>query len=109
VTAVIRDLDPVWQATLAGAGTWGLSALGASGVLRVRQVRRRPLDTMLGFAAGVMVAASCWSLLIPAMERGGVAPAVIGLLACPSCHRATDDTWGAPSGRRSNPGCPSAA
>jgi ZIP family zinc transporter len=79
--AAFRDLDPVWQATLAGVVTWALTALGAAGVLLVRQARRRPLDAMLGFAAGVMVAASCWSLLIPAMARGGVGPAAAGLLA----------------------------
>jgi ZIP family zinc transporter len=78
--AWFRDLNPVWQATLAGTGTWALTVLGATGVLAVRHVRRRPLDAMLGFAAGVMVAASCWSLLIPSIERGGVSPAVIGML-----------------------------
>lgn len=73
--------DPVRQAMLAGGATWALTALGAAGVLALRQVRRRLLDGLLGFSAGVMVAASCWSLLIPAMERGGVARAVVGLLA----------------------------
>jgi ZIP family zinc transporter len=38
------------------------------------------MDAAMGVAAGVMVAASCWSLLVPAMARGGVGPAVIGLL-----------------------------
>jgi len=81
LAVTFRDLHPVAQATLAGVGTWLLTALGAAGVLSVRRVSRRPLDAMLGFAAGVMVAASCWSLLIPAMEHSGVVPAVIGLLA----------------------------
>ena len=81
IAASFRDLHPIWQATLAGVATWLLTALGAMGVLSVRNVQRRPLDAMLGFAAGVMVAAACWSLLVPAMERSGVVPAVIGLLA----------------------------
>ncbi|HEU5174926.1 MAG TPA: ZIP family metal transporter [Gemmatimonadaceae bacterium] len=82
-TDAVRALadDPVRQAILAGGATWALTALGAAGVLALRQVRRRLLDGLLGFSAGVMVAASCWSLLIPAMERGGVARAVVGLLA----------------------------
>lgn len=37
------------------------------------------MDTALGFAGGIMVAASCWSLLIPAMQRGGIVPAVVGV------------------------------
>lgn len=81
LVAAFRELHPVWQATLAGVGTWALTVVGAMGVLTVRRVQRRPLDAMLGFAAGVMVAASCWSLLIPAMEHSGVVPAVVGLLA----------------------------
>jgi ZIP family zinc transporter len=39
------------------------------------------MDVMMGFAAGVMVAASCWSLLIPAIATGGVRVAAIGLVA----------------------------
>jgi ZIP family zinc transporter len=92
MASAFRDLDPVSQAALAGAATWALTALGAAGVLLVRQVRRRPLDGMLGFAAGVMVAASCWSLLIPAMARGGVGPAVTGLLGGAAVLFAFDKT-----------------
>jgi ZIP family zinc transporter len=50
-------------------------------VLFFRSAPRRVMDAMMGFAAGVMVAASCWSLLVPAMEIGGVLPAAVGLLA----------------------------
>lgn len=60
--------SPILQAFLATCFTWGLTALGASAVLFTRQVDRRLLDTALGFAAGVMVAASYWSLLAPAIE-----------------------------------------
>ncbi len=63
-----RQLGPVWQATVAGGFTWGVTALGASGVLLRRSFPRTLLDAMLGFAAGVMIAASFWSLLAPAIE-----------------------------------------
>lgn len=79
LVAGLQSLPVVWQAMIAGTATWLLTALGAAGVMFVRQVQRLVLDGMLGFAAGVMVAASCWSLLIPALERGGAGPAVVGL------------------------------
>jgi ZIP family zinc transporter len=46
-----------------------------------RSAPRRLMDAMMGFAGGVMVAASCWSLLVPAIESGGVGAAAGGLLA----------------------------
>ncbi len=55
------------QALLATCFTWGLTALGASGVFIARDINKKALDGMLGFAAGVMVAASFWSLLAPAI------------------------------------------
>jgi len=61
-------LHPVVQAFLATCFTWGVTALGAAGVFLSREINRRTLDTMLGFAAGVMIAASYWSLLAPAIE-----------------------------------------
>ncbi|MBP2145509.1 ZIP family zinc transporter [Methanofollis sp. W23] len=66
--ALLESLGPVWQAFLAGCFTWGLTALGAGTVFFTRGVERRVLDLMLGFAAGVMIAASYWSLLAPAVE-----------------------------------------
>lgn len=81
------SLSPILQAFLATMFTWGLTALGAAGVFLTRQVNRRVLDAMLGFAAGVMIAASFWSLLAPAIEMSelqglpGWLPAVIGFLA----------------------------
>jgi ZIP family zinc transporter len=74
------SLSPVLQGTLAGVGTWLLTALGSVPVLFLREAPRRLMDVLMGFAAGVMVAASCWSLLVPAIARGGVGPAVGGLL-----------------------------
>jgi ZIP family zinc transporter len=64
----MRTLHPVLQALLATGFTWGVTALGASLVFTTREVNRKLLDTMLGFAAGVMIAASYWSLLAPAIE-----------------------------------------
>jgi len=81
-----EQLHPVLQALLATCFTWGLTAAGAGGVFFVRTVNQRLLDGMLGFAAGVMLAASYWSLLAPAiqMSEGGPlppwAPAVVGFL-----------------------------
>jgi zinc transporter, ZIP family len=62
------DLSPVWQALLATSFTWFVTALGATTVFFFRQVNSKLLDGMLGFAAGVMIAASYWSLLDPAIQ-----------------------------------------
>jgi ZIP family zinc transporter len=81
-----EDLSPVVQALLGGLGTWGVTALGAAGVVLLRKVNQRLLDVMLGFAAGVMLAASFWSLLAPAIELAGSqgvpswVPAAVGLV-----------------------------
>ncbi|MEW5744960.1 MAG: ZIP family metal transporter [Nitrospirota bacterium] len=64
----IVTLHPVTQALLATCFTWLVTALGASFVFLAREVNRRVLDGMLGFASGVMIAASYWSLLAPAIE-----------------------------------------
>ncbi len=70
------DLPPVLQALLATLFTWGMTALGAALVFGTKNVPRKLLDSMLGFAAGVMIAASFWSLLAPAIElsEGGDLP-----------------------------------
>jgi len=79
-------LNPILQALLATLFTWFVTALGASMVLLVKNVNRRLLDGMLGFAAGVMIAASYWSLLAPAIEMSrekGIppwAPPALGFL-----------------------------
>lgn len=62
------DLHPVALALTATLFTWGLTALGAGIVFFFTTINQKVLDGMLGFAAGVMMAASCWSLLIPAIE-----------------------------------------
>ena len=73
----LKDLHPVIQALLATIFTWGLTALGAATVFVTKSVNRKLLDSMLGFAAGVMIAASFWSLLAPAIEmsKGKTIPA----------------------------------
>ncbi len=77
-----NGLNPVVQALLATCFTWALTALGAAAVFLHRNPSRRVLDAMLGFAAGVMIAASYWSLLAPAIELSGgsFVPAAIGFL-----------------------------
>lgn len=64
----LQDIHPVIQAFFAGIFTWGLTAAGSAGVFATRTVNQKLLDTMLGFAAGVMIAASFWSLLTPAIN-----------------------------------------
>jgi len=63
-----RNYNPVAQAFLAGLFTWGLTALGAAAVFATTKFSQKLLDSMLGFAGGVMIAASFWSLLAPAIE-----------------------------------------
>ncbi len=81
-----KDLNPIWQAFLATSFNWFLTACGAALVFFFRSIKRRILDGMLGFAAGVMIAASFFSLLAPAVEMAGEMkipvwmPAVIGFL-----------------------------
>jgi ZIP family zinc transporter len=79
-------LHPIMQALLGTLFTWFLTALGAAVVFPAKELSRRTLDGMLGFAAGVMIAASFWSLLAPAIEMSeemgysSWVPAVIGFL-----------------------------
>ena len=79
-------LSPIYQALLATLFTWGVTALGAAFVLFTKQVNKKFLDIMLGFGGGVMIAASFWSLLAPAIEMSegmGVPiwfPAAVGFM-----------------------------
>lgn len=80
-------LNPVTQAFLATLFTWFATALGASMVFFFKTIFKKVLTGMLGFAAGIMMAASFWSLLAPAIsmaEETGIPcwiPALIGFLA----------------------------
>lgn len=61
--------DFVLMALIATLGTWFVTALGAATVAFLKSPNPKILNIMLGFAAGVMIAASFWSLLQPAIER----------------------------------------
>jgi len=86
MVAWFSGLNPVAQALVATLFTWFLTALGAGLVFFFRSIKRKILDGMLGFAAGVMIAASYWSLLAPAIEmaeEGSLpawVPAAVGFL-----------------------------
>jgi zinc transporter, ZIP family len=96
VVSFFADLSPVVQALLATLFTWGLTALGAASVFLVRGFNQKVLDAMLGFAGGVMIAASFWSLLAPAIElaeqQGMISwlPALIGFLLGAATIRGVD-------------------
>ncbi len=85
--AWMESINPIWAALIATTFTWAMTALGAATVFFFQTMRRSVLDGMLGFTGGVMVAASFWSLLSPAiaMSEGEgfikVIPAAIGFLA----------------------------
>jgi len=68
IVAFMEGFDPIQQALIAGLFTWFLTAAGAAIVIFFKEIDRKVLDGMLGFAAGVMIAASFWSLLSPALE-----------------------------------------
>ncbi len=67
-TNFLNGLSPLHQALIATGFTWLVTALGAGLVFFFKSINRKILDSMLGFAAGVMIAASFWSLLAPAIE-----------------------------------------
>ena len=96
MTSFVLHFDPVIQALLATLFTWGLTAAGAALVFLTRRVNARLMDSMLGFAAGVMIAASFWSLLAPGIDMAGQMgqipwlTAVIGFMAGGLFMRLTD-------------------
>ncbi|WP_333875416.1 ZIP family metal transporter [Flavobacterium sp.] len=81
-----ESIDPILAAFYATMFTWFLTALGASFVFFFKSMNRVVLDGMLGFTGGVMVAASFWSLLAPAIDMSEgegfikVIPAAVGFL-----------------------------
>lgn len=83
----LLDIDPVLLALGGTLFTWFMTALGAGLVFFFKRIDQKVLNLMLGFAAGVMIAASFWSLLAPAIEMSeesgtpGYIPAVVGFLA----------------------------
>lgn len=63
----ILSLNPIWQALLATLFTWSITAIGAALVYFFKKINKNLMDGMLGFAAGVMIAASFFSLIAPAI------------------------------------------
>ncbi len=90
------QFNPVMQALIATLFTWGVTAAGAALVFMPGFVKPKVMDCMLGFAAGVMIAASFWSLLAPGIamaEELGHTPwltAVIGFMGGGIFMRLTD-------------------
>ncbi|WP_207264771.1 ZIP family metal transporter [Desulfovibrio sp. Huiquan2017] len=80
------EQNAIFQAFLATLFTWGVTALGAALVFTAKDISKKTLDIMLGFAGGVMMAASYWSLLAPALEMSGgmgtwaFVPAAVGFV-----------------------------
>jgi len=83
----IEGFNPIIQALFGTLFTWAVTAAGAAMVFTTKDISRKLLDGMLGFAAGVMIAASYWSLLAPAIEMSASLnvpewlPATTGFLA----------------------------
>jgi len=83
----LLEYNPVLLALVATLFTWLVTAIGAAMVFFFKSINKRVLNAMLGFAAGVMIAASFWSLLQPAIvmsEESGTTPwvpAVVGFLS----------------------------
>lgn len=92
----LLQFSPVTQALFATLFTWGITAAGAALVFFTKEINPKTMDAMLGFAAGVMIAASFWSLLAPGIEMAkdlGHIPwltAVIGFLGGGIFMRLTD-------------------
>lgn len=86
MVAFIEGYSPIIQALMGTLFTWGVTALGAGLVFFTKEVNRKLLDGMLGFASGVMIAASFFSLIAPAIELSHDlsvpiwVPAVVGFL-----------------------------
>jgi ZIP family zinc transporter len=68
IIAYFSGLSPMMQGLLGSTFTWFVTALGAAVVFFIKDVKKGFMDTLLGFTAGVMLAASFWSLLNPAIE-----------------------------------------
>jgi ZIP family zinc transporter len=92
----LAQFSPLIQALFATLFTWGVTALGAALVFTTRKFDQRLMDWLLGFAGGVMIAASYWSLLAPGIElaeeqgTAGWIPAAIGFLSGGAFLRGVD-------------------
>lgn len=83
----LLEINPIILALVATLFTWGVTALGSAMVFFFKTINQKVLNSMLGFAAGVMIAASFWSLLNPAIEMAETSgqipwvPALVGFLS----------------------------
>ncbi|ABR73794.1 ZIP family metal transporter [Actinobacillus succinogenes] len=91
------SLNPVCQAFVAGLFTWGCTVFGSAFVYFFKHVDRKLLDILMGAAAGVMIAASFWSLLNPALDYAQAdygnwawVPVAIGFIVGGYCLRLLD-------------------
>ena len=93
----LEDWSPITQALAAGLFTWGMTAAGAGLVFFFKEINQKVLDGMLGFAAGVMIAASCFGVLGPAIDQTSgeglakVLPAAFGFVVGGICMRVIDN------------------
>ena len=93
---LLGGFSPIEQALMAGMFTWFMTAAGAGLVFFFHEINRKVLDGMLGFAAGVMIAASCFGLLGPAIDQtdgeglAKVLPAAFGFVMGGVCMRVID-------------------
>lgn len=85
MTEALLNINPIILALIATLFTWLMTAMGSATVFLFKTVNDKVMNMMLGFAAGVMIAASFWSLLQPALELGegdsmGWMPVLVGFL-----------------------------
>ena len=84
IIAYFESINPIWAALASGLFTWAMTAIGAALVFVFKNPSKKLLDGMLGFTGGVMIAASFWSLLAPAIKMSSgegfvkVMPAAVG-------------------------------
>ena len=104
----ISGIDPLTGTALCTIFTWLVTACGAAAVFLFRKVNERILNLFMGFGAGVMIAASFWSLLAPAIERsGGWQLPALGFAAgcffilCADCWMSRSKNWLEASKKRS--------
>lgn len=93
---LFKNLHPILQALIAGCCTWSLTALGAAVVFLSKDLNRKLMDASLGFAAGIMLSATFWGLILPSVKlscaMGNMAwiPAAVGFAIGGIFMRITD-------------------
>lgn len=76
------NLTAIQQAAIGGLFTWGMTAAGAATILPLQEAKPKVMDLMLGFTAGIMLAASYFSLLAPAIEMAEARGVIPWIPAC---------------------------